>query len=133
MTTATAPYLGMPQQAIPAPQQASQFQIPPAPSEVQSIELDEDRWVHMRAMLHGCAAKLAVFLDSEAGLSMTDGLRYEDGSPNMDFEESAIELLGKIERESAEMNQVAGRMRWNLQIRSHEPLAQEPETQQQSA
>lgn len=133
MTTATA-FLGVPtapaQQVAPTPQVQ---QIPTGPVELQSTELDEARWKHMRATMLGCVAKLAALLDVENGLSATDELRYDDGTADLDFEESSIELLVKVEAESAELNRVAARMRWNLQIRNHDPIQAEgqPEGVQQ--
>lgn len=143
MTTATTPYLGAP----PAPQAPQTFQIPPAPHEIQTLELEGGRWRNMRAMLHANVAKLAALLGCElnvipaedsdgekgVGLSRTDELRYSDGTADMDFEESSIEVLGRFERECAEAYETAKRFRWNLQTRSHDPIQVEAEQGEQQA
>ncbi len=120
-------------QQAPAPQEEQVLRIPP-PGPVQTGELDDARWKALRAdmceVVAGIAHKLGFNLVADEnllkmGFPVEDQSRYENGEMDMDFEESAIEALGRIETKAAELAQIAQRFRWNLMVRNHDPIAQD--------
>jgi hypothetical protein len=127
--TMAAPYQQAPMNQMPVQEEA--IRIPP-PGMVQTSELDDARWKALRAdmceVVAGIAHKLGFNLVADEnllkmGFPVEDQSRYENGDMDMDFEESSIEALGRIEIKAGELAEIARRFRWNLMVRNHESLA----------
>lgn len=109
---------------------------------VQSGDLDEARWSDLRSdlvqVLGGLCTKLGFNMIPDEnllkmGFPVEDNSRYDDGRLDMDFEESSIEALLKMQREGMKFASIAARFAHNLQIRNHEPLqVDEPEGEDQA-
>lgn len=89
---------------------------------VQSTELGEARWRQLRGKMKRIVADLSIALGDESGaFPCEDESCFDDGSCDLDFEESAIEYLGDIQSRALELATVAERFRVNLVIREKSP------------
>lgn len=98
---------------------------------VQTGDLDESRWSDLRSdlvqVLAGLCSKLGFNMIADEnllkmGFPVEDNSRFEDGRLDVDFEESAIEALLKMQREGLKFAEICQRFAHNLQVRNHEPL-----------
>ena len=122
MTTQT---MNAPQAAAPAEIQAE------AQILVQSGDLEGNRWSDLRSdmvqVLVGLANKLGFTMIPDEnllklGFPIEDESRFDDGTLDTDFEESAIEALLKMQAQGVKFAGIAARFAHNLQVRNHEPL-----------
>lgn len=98
---------------------------------IQSQDLEGNRWSDLRSdmvsIIAGIATKLGfTMVPSEEllkmGFPVDDDSRFDDGTLDVDFEESAIEALLKFQRDGLKFAQVSERFAHNLKVRNHEPL-----------
>lgn len=98
---------------------------------VQSGDLEGNRWSDLRSdlvqVIVGLANKLGFTMIPDEnllklGFPIEDESRFDDGTLDSDFEESAIEALLKMQRDGVKFANIAARFAHNLQIRNHEPL-----------
>jgi hypothetical protein len=124
------PFGGIPQfQGAPQMQQPQQPQMPDPGLPYQTLDIDTFRWKRYHGSLKAGVVKIAALVgtnfpadDNEqnnGALSNDDLCENPDGSSDMDFEESSIEVLGEVEQELSRMLQTAQRFRHNLMIRPH--------------
>ena len=132
MTTSTAqnpfapPSFGA-QQFNPAPTQ--QPQVPPPNQPYQSIDIGPDRWKSLHGDMKASILSLAALVGTrfaqsdeepnDGALPGSDLMLNSDGTADMDFEESAIETLGKVMVRAKELCDTAERFRYGLIIRGH--------------
>ena len=147
MTTSTQPanpfappsQFGAPQQ--PQYQQPAQPRMPVAGQPYQSIDLGPDRWKALHGDMKSNVLGLAALVGTrfaQADDEQNDGafpnqdlMANSDGTADMDFEESAIETLGKIMVRAKELYDTADRFRYGLLIREH-PTEPDPNAQAES-
>lgn len=98
---------------------------------VQSGDLEGARWSDLRSdmvsTITGIASKLGFTMIPneqllEMGFPVEDESRFDDGTLDLDFEESSIEALIKMQKDGLKFAETCGRFAHNLQIRNHEPL-----------
>jgi hypothetical protein len=110
-------------------QQPAQPQMPPAGQPYQSIDLGPDRWKSLHGDMKSTVLAIAALVgtrfalsdeeQNDGALSNQDLMINEDGTSDMDFEESSMETLGKIMVRAKELYDVADRFRYGLFIREH--------------
>jgi len=123
------------QQPAPAP--------PPVPQPgqpYQSIDLGPDRWKSLIGDMKSTVVSIAALTgtrfpqsddeQNDGAMSNEDLLLNPDGTADMDFEESAIETLGKIMVRTKELYDTAERFRYGLIIREH-PTEPDPNAEAQ--
>jgi len=140
MTTATTPNPFAPpafgaQQFNPAPT-PQPVQVPPPNQPYQSIDLGPDRWKSLHGDMKASILSLAALVgtrfaqtdeeQNDGALPSSDLMLNEDGTADMDFEESAIETLGKVMVRAKELHDTAERFRYGLLIRDHPTEPTEP-------
>ncbi len=118
-----------------APQQAAPAEVQGEPQIlVQSGDLEGNRWSDLRSdlvqVVVGLANKLGFNCIPDEnllklGFPVEDDSRFDDGTLDTDFEESAIEGLLKMQRDGVKFANIAARFAHNLQVRNHEPLQTE--------
>lgn len=136
MPTATQQPQGFQQYSgfAPAPQPPAQQLAGPGEI-VQSVELQASRWKKELGLMKVSVIQLLALTgtsfpadpeaENDGAFPIADLMRNDDGTCDMDFEESAIELLGKIILAGTELVETASRFRYNLQIRPHEDVPPE--------
>ncbi len=122
-------------QTMMAPQQAAPAEVQGEPQIlVQSGDLEGNRWSDLRSdlvqVVVGLANKLGFNCIPDEnllklGFPVEDDSRFDDGTLDTDFEESAIEGLLKMQRDGVKFANIAARFAHNLQVRNHEPLQTE--------
>src|SRR5262245_19085265 len=105
------------QPAAPAP-----VQVPPPNQPYQTLDLGPDRWKSLHGDMKSNAVAIAALVgtrfpqsdeeQNDGALSNQDMMLNEDGSSDMDFEESQIEILGKIMTRAKEIDDTAERFRY---------------------
>lgn len=125
----------------------TQTQAPEAPAAivadsiiVQSQDLDSFRWKDLRSdmveVFAGIGVKLGFTVEPneallDAGFPREDESRFDDGTLDIDFEETSIETLMKIAANGRKLAAIADRFAHNLKVRDHnpkEPAAPEADT-----
>jgi len=98
---------------------AQMTSIPTPGTPVQSQELGPTRWVYYRAYIAGKSTAIANLIGA---LSEDDDSRFEDGTLDVEFEETHEELLSQLEKESREQTNMIARFRHNLVQRPKDPI-----------
>lgn len=103
------------------------YAVPTPGSPVQSVDLEGFRWKSLHGQAKSSVLKLANLIGTNfpatedelnnGVLSNDDLMLNDDGSPDMDFEESSIETLGESIVEARKLVAILERFHHNLVIR----------------